>query len=101
MSSTTHDASLAGQSGESQSDHPKPPGNAWGDRLRALKNVPPVLHFVWESGPAGVSWNLAIRLVVAFLPVGIGIVGRFIIDGVNQIRIHRPLPHHFWWLVGA
>jgi ATP-binding cassette subfamily B protein len=101
MPSTKHDASPAGQSGENQSDHPKPPGNAWGDRLRALKNVPPVLHFVWESGPAVVSWNLAIRTVVAFLPVGIGIVGRFIIDGVNQIRIHRPLPQHFWWLVGA
>jgi ATP-binding cassette subfamily B protein len=101
MSSTTRDATLAGQSPESKSDDPKPPGNAWGDRLRALKNVPPVLHFVWESGPAVVSWNLAIRVVVAFLPVGIGIVGRFIIDGVNQIRIHRPLPQHFWWLVGA
>jgi ATP-binding cassette, subfamily B, bacterial len=96
-----HDASLAGQPGENQSDHTKPPGNAWGDRLRALKNVPPVLHFVWESGPSVVFWNIAIRFVVAFLPVGIGIVGRFIIDGVNQIRIHRPLPQHFWWLVGA
>jgi ATP-binding cassette, subfamily B, bacterial len=101
MSSTTHDASLAGEPSEKQPEHPKPPGSAWGDRLRALKNVPPVLHFVWESGPAVVSWNLAIRIVVAFLPVGIGIVGRFIIDGVNQIRIHKPLPQHFWWLVGG
>ena len=31
----------------------------------------------------------------------IGIVGRFIIDGVNQIRIHQPLPQNFWWLVGG
>ena len=52
------------------------PGNAWGDRVRALKNVPPVLHFVWESGPAVVFWNITIRIVVAFLPVGIGIIGR-------------------------
>src|SRR5579875_1657071 len=80
---------------EGSPDH----GNAWGDRLRALKNVPPVLHFVWESGPSVVFWNIAIRIVVAFLPVGIGIIGRFIIDGVNQIRLHRPLPQHFWWLV--
>jgi ATP-binding cassette, subfamily B, bacterial len=101
MPSTTQDANLAGEPSETQSDPPKAPGNAWGDRLRALKNVPPVLHFVWESGPAVVAWNLAIRVIVAFLPVGIGIVGRFIIDGVNQIRIHKPLPQHFWWLVGA
>jgi ATP-binding cassette subfamily B protein len=76
-------------------------GNAWADRLRALKNIPPVLHFVWESGPAVVFWNIAIRVVVAFLPVGIGIIARFIIDGVNRIRLHQPLPQGFWWLVAA
>lgn len=75
--------------------------SAWGDRLRALRNIPPVLHFVWESGPAVVSWNLTIRIVVAFLPVGIGIIARFIIDGVNRIRLQQPLPQHFWWLVSA
>jgi ATP-binding cassette subfamily B protein len=48
-----------------------------------------------------VFWNIAIRILVAFLPVGIGIIGRFIIDGVNRIRMHQPLPQHFWWLVGA
>ena len=96
-----NDAKLAGKSSEAQSDQQKIPGNAWADRLRALKNVPPVLHFVWESGPSVVFWNITIRILVAFLPVGIGIIGRFIIDGVNQIRIHRPLPQHFWWLVGA
>jgi ATP-binding cassette subfamily B protein len=93
-------------------DHPEVPGaapapnvpkkqSAWGERLRALKNVPPVLHFVWESGPHIVFWNIAIRVVVAFLPVGIGIIGRYIIDGVNRIRMHQPLPEHFWWLVGS
>jgi len=77
------------------------PGNAWSDRLRALKNVPPVLHFVWESGPAVVFWNITIRILVAFLPMGIGIVAKFIIDGVNRISHHQPLPTHFWWLVGV
>jgi len=82
-------------------DVPASKEGAWGERLRALKNVPPVLHFVWESGPHVVFWNIAIRILVAFLPVGIGIIGRFIIDGVNQRRMHLPLPQHFWWLVGA
>jgi len=63
--------------------------------------VPPVLQFVWQSGPAVVSWNIAIRVLVAFLPVAIGIVGRYIIDGVNRIALHKPLPPHFWWLVGG
>ncbi|HUB00217.1 MAG TPA: ABC transporter ATP-binding protein [Terracidiphilus sp.] len=69
--------------------------------MSALKNIPPVLHFVWESGPSVVFWNITTRITVAFLPVGIGIIGRFIIDGVNQIRLHRPLPGYFWWLVGG
>lgn len=72
---------------------------AWGERVRALKNIPPVLHFVWESGPAVVTWNIAVRTVVAFLPLGIGIIGRFIIDGIIQFRAHRGLPGNFWWLV--
>ncbi len=80
---------------------PAPFGSAWSDRLRALKNVPAVLHFVWESGPSVVFWNITLRILVAFLPVGIGIIGRFIIDGVNRIRLHQALPHNFWWLVAA
>ena len=101
MSSAIEDPELAGESSENAPEAAKEPASAWGDRLRALKNVPPVLHFVWESGPSVVFWNITIRIVVAFLPVGIGIIGRFIIDGVNRIRLQQPLPEHFWWLVGA
>jgi ATP-binding cassette subfamily B protein len=101
MSAIMDDAKLAGESSEEPANLPHPPGNAWGDRLHALKNVPPVLHFVWESGPSIVFWNITIRILVAFLPVGIGIIGRFIIDGINRLRVHLPLPQHFWWLVGS
>jgi len=101
MSSTAQPSTHAAGSGPKESSDAKAPGNAWADRMRALRNVPPVLHFVWESGPSIVFWNITIRILVAFLPVGIGIVGRFIIDGVNQIRLHNPLPPRFWWLVGA
>ena len=78
-----------------------PSGGAWADRVRALKNVPPVLHFVWESGPAVVFWNITIRVAAAFLPVGIGVIGGRIIDGVNRLRFHEPLPSYFWWLVAG
>jgi len=95
------DAKPAGVPPERQPDSTHDAGSAWSDRVRALKNVPPVLHFVWESGPAVVFWNIAIRILVAFLPVGIGIIGRFIIDGVNRLRLRQSLPQHFWWLVGS
>jgi len=100
-SSTMTDAKLASESSQSQSVTTQAPGNAWADRIRALRNVPPVLHFVWESGPSVVFWNITIRIFVAFLPVGIGIIGRFIIDGVNRLRMNQALPQNFWWLVGA
>ena len=95
------DGKQAGASSQTQPGLHDGPGNAWSDRLRALKNIPPVFYFVWESGPTVVFWNITIRVIVAFLPVGIGIVGRFIIDGVNRLRVHQALPQHFWWLVGA
>jgi ATP-binding cassette, subfamily B, bacterial len=102
MSSTMNRAEFAAET----HDHPPEPvqetGGAWADRLRALKNVPPVLHFVWESGPAVVFWNIAIRIVVAFLPVAIGIIaGRYIINGINDLGFHRPLPGYFWYLVAG
>jgi len=94
------DAKTAGESGPSQSAAQQVPGDAWADRIRALKNIPPVLHFVWESGPSVVFWNIAIRIIVALLPVAIGIIaGPYIINGINQIKFHLPLPGYFWWVV--
>jgi ATP-binding cassette subfamily B protein len=86
---------------QQDSGTPERAGSAWRDRVQALRNVPPVLRFVWDSGPYVVFWNITFRILVAFMPVGIGIIGRFIIDGVNRIRLHEPLPQGFWWLVAA
>lgn len=73
----------------------------WRERIRALRNVPSVLRILWASGPAVVSWNIALRILVAFLPLSIGKVGQYIIDGANRVvSLHLPLKPHFWWLVG-
>jgi ATP-binding cassette subfamily B protein len=48
-----------------------------------------------------VTWNLAVRVVVAFLPVGIASIGGYIIDGIKQTLFHKPLPGYFWWIVAA
>ena len=101
MSSTLNDTRVPSRPRVPEPEPPGSPSNAWGDRIRALRNVPPVLHFVWESGPSVVAANIIFRIVVAFLPVGIGIIGRYIIDGVIRIRVHQPLPVYFWWFVAA
>ncbi len=47
---------------------PQSSRNAWRERVQALKNVPPVLGILWESGPAVVTWGLILRIFVAALP---------------------------------
>ncbi|MBV9157651.1 MAG: ABC transporter ATP-binding protein [Acidobacteriaceae bacterium] len=73
--------------------------SAWRERLQALKNVPPVLRIVWESGPYVVSLGLISRLIVAVIPVSTAWVTSLIIDNVNGIVQHKiTLSPHLWWL---
>ncbi|WP_446744037.1 ABC transporter ATP-binding protein [Silvibacterium acidisoli] len=75
--------------------------SAWGDRIRALKNVPQVLRIVWQSGPSVVTWGLILRIIVPVLGLLIGIVAAKILDGVSRAFQHQPQFPHFWWLVAA
>jgi ATP-binding cassette subfamily B protein len=77
------------------------PGSAWADRLRALKNVPPVLKILWESGPAVVTWSIVLRLVVAGLPALLGYISSWILGHVKLAIDHQALPPQFWWMVGG
>jgi len=82
----------------------KPSGlhNAWGDRLTALRNVPPVLRIVWESGPWVVSLGLFFRLLTAVQPIALLWVAKLIIDAiVHAVSTHQPIQQNFWWLVAA
>ncbi|HSB75002.1 MAG TPA: ABC transporter ATP-binding protein [Terriglobales bacterium] len=77
--------------------------SGWGERLRATRNIPPVLHIVWESGPAVVTAGVILRLMVALLPLALLAVTRLIIDAVvNTVKgPTHTVPPHFWWLVAA
>ena len=76
-------------------------GNAWNERLRALKNIPPVLRIVWESGPAAVLWGCSLRVVAGLVPLSTLAVTRWIIDAVvAHVARKQPLTRAFWWYVG-
>jgi ATP-binding cassette subfamily B protein len=76
--------------------------NAWGKRLQALKNIPPILRIIWESGPTVVSAELGLRAVVAVIPLALLGVTRLIIDAVvSHVSHGNALRPDFWWLVGA
>ncbi len=75
--------------------------SAWGDRIRALRNVPAVLHMVWEAGRSVVTWGLILRVLVPGLGLAIAAVAAKIITGVALALEHRPQFPYFWWLVVA
>jgi ATP-binding cassette subfamily B protein len=76
--------------------------SGWGERLSALRNVPPVLKIVWQSGPVVVFLGLFFRLVSSLLPIAALWIGKLIIDQIfGIISNHRAVPSSLWWLVAA
>ena len=76
--------------------------SSWQERLSALRNVPPILKIVWESGPSVVTFGIVARIVAALLPIGLAYIPKLIIDIlVSLLKAHGPAPVRLWWLVGA
>jgi ATP-binding cassette subfamily B protein len=74
----------------------------WRDRLAALRNVPTVLRFVWESGRMVVVLGLVSRIIASLLPPALFWVSKFIIDTIFRIvTTHQPITNRLWWLVAA
>jgi ATP-binding cassette subfamily B protein len=72
---------------------------AWRERIEALKNVPPVLKMLWDSGRGVVVWGILLRFTVAAVPLAITYVAAWILGGVQGTISHQPLPGYFWWMV--
>ncbi|HXR16961.1 MAG TPA: ABC transporter ATP-binding protein [Terriglobales bacterium] len=75
---------------------------SWRERLTALRNIPPVLEIVWQSGPGVVAAGLIFRLFASLLPMALLWITKLIIDGiVRASSTHQPVQPRFWWLVAA
>jgi len=74
----------------------------WRERLSALRNVPAVLRFVWESGRTVVVLGLISRVIASLLPPALFWVSKLIIDTIYRIlTAHQPVGPRLWWLVAA
>jgi ATP-binding cassette subfamily B protein len=74
----------------------------WRERVSALRNVPAVLRFVWESGRTVVVLGLISRVVAALLPPALFWVSKLIIDTIFRIlTTHQAAGARLWWLVAA
>jgi ATP-binding cassette subfamily B protein len=87
--------------GESRANFKMSSQNPWRERLGALKNMPPVLRILWDSGPSVVTWGLTLRLLVAVVPFGVAKVAQYIITGIAAHIRGEALPHNFWILVAS
>ena len=67
--------------------------------MRALRNLPPLLRILWDSGPLVVTWGILLRIIVAFAPLGIAAVAAWIVNGVQGRMMGQDLRPHFWWMV--
>ena len=74
----------------------------WRERFSALRNVPAVLRFVWESGRAVVIFGLISRVVAALLPLALFWVSKLIIDAIYRVlTTHQAVGPRLWWLVAG
>jgi len=75
--------------------------NAWGDRIRALRNVPLVLRILWDAGRSAVTWGLVLRVILPVVTLGVASVAAKIVTGVANALEHKPEFPHFWWWVAS
>ena len=76
--------------------------SSWHERLSALRNVPPILKIVWQSGPGVVTFGIVGRLIAAVLPIAITYIAKLIIDILDQLlHAHSATPRLLWWLLLA
>src|ERR1700683_1997413 len=77
-------------------------GGGWRERFSALRNVPAVLRFVWESGRMVVVLGLIARVIASLLPPALFWVSKLIIDTIYRIlTTHQPIGTRLWWLVAG
>ena len=79
---------------ESQVDPPQ----SWLERLRALRNVTPLIRMIWDTSPALTATTLGIRLISAFIPVAQLWVGKLIIDSLVRVMTHRATNSGRVWI---
>jgi ATP-binding cassette subfamily B protein len=101
MPSDLEDPTSGAEPNQAQSEQSTAENGAWGERVRALRNVPLVLKILWDAGRSVVTWGLILRVIVPVVQLGIGIVAARIVTGVANAIERKPQFPHFWWWVGG
>jgi ATP-binding cassette subfamily B protein len=75
----------------------------WRERAAALRNIPPVLKLLWDSGRGVVTGDLIARVFTALIPVATFWVAKIIIDMVaaKVKNPAQPFPSSVWFWLAA
>src|SRR5207247_10134475 len=78
------------------------PPPTWGERLAALKYVPPLLKLVYQTHRGYTVAILALRALRSFIPLAVLWIGKLIIDGVIAAMQGRAAGAIVdWWALGS
>lgn len=76
--------------------------SSWQERLTALRNTPPVLKIVWQSGPVVVVFGLVARLFASLLPLALLWIPKLIVDEITHPKFaDHVMSPRLWWLVAS
>jgi ATP-binding cassette subfamily B protein len=79
-----------------------PPPQSLRDRVGALRNLPPFLALIWQTGRRLTLFSVALRLVRALLPVVTLYIGKLIIDEVLRLsQVDAPPATLGAWLASG
>ncbi|HLZ44830.1 MAG TPA: ABC transporter ATP-binding protein [Gemmatimonadales bacterium] len=74
----------------------------WGERLGALKHVPPLIRLVFQTHRGYTLSILVLRLVRSFVPVAVLWIGKLIIDAViSGVATVRAGGKPDWWYLAG
>jgi ATP-binding cassette subfamily B protein len=73
----------------------------WHERIRALRNIPPLVSIVWNAGRGVVTAGALCRILSAAIPLSMLAVSKRILDALQAHFAGRPLPSSFWYFVAA
>jgi ATP-binding cassette subfamily B protein len=63
----------------------------WRERLKALRNVPPLLKMVWDTSPLLASATLVLRGISSAFPLALLWISKLIVDLVVRSIRHQPV----------
>ena len=77
---------------------PNAPPPSWGERLAALKHIPPLLRLVFQTHRGYTTAILFLRAIRSLIPVAVLWIGKLIIDGVIAgVAVARAGQTPDWW----